>query len=60
MSEEILFYAFRYALPRSTKAVDVVVDYMLTNWDSLDETLRLMVIAEIRLATHTSLSLIHI
>ena len=50
MNENIVFYAFRYALGRKTVAVGSVVDYLLENWDSLSPAIRGLIQAEIETA----------
>ena len=35
--DDILFYAFRYALGRSTYVVGQIVDEIIERWDTLDE-----------------------
>jgi len=35
-TDNILFYAFRYALGRSSYAVDDVVKELISQWDNLD------------------------
>ena len=50
MNENIVFYAFRYALGRKTVAVGMVVDYLLENWDSISPAIRGLIQAEIETA----------
>jgi hypothetical protein len=45
--EDILFYAFRYALGRSTYAVSVVVRNILCNWKELSDNNKEMIKEEI-------------
>lgn len=40
IDEDILFYAFRYALGRSTYAVSTVVNNILNNWKFLDNRVK--------------------
>ena len=47
MNDDIVFYAFRYALGRKTYAVGIVVDYILGNWDLLKPATKGLIQAEI-------------
>jgi len=46
--EEILFYAFRYALGRMTYAVGDVSDCLIENWDRLSKNMKMHIIDEIK------------
>ena len=48
VSENILIYAFRYALGRKTYAVSDVVEMLETNWDLLSEYARKEIKYEIK------------
>jgi hypothetical protein len=48
MKEDIIFYAFRYALGRKSYAVAEVVTYLLEVWDELTTDTQEMVIKEIK------------
>ena len=50
LNEEILFYAFRYALGRRSYAVSEVSDAIIENWDSLSNTYKDLIIEEINTA----------
>jgi hypothetical protein len=47
MNYEILFYAFRYALGRSTYAVDIMVIELIVIWDVAPTQFKLDVCKEI-------------
>ena len=47
LDEEILFYAFRYALGRMTYAVGTVSDCIIRNWDNLSEHKQTLIQKEI-------------
>lgn len=46
--EDVLFYAFRYALGRRTGAVSFMVDRLKENWDNLPPTTKEQIQGEIR------------
>jgi hypothetical protein len=48
MNEDIIFYAFRYALGRKSYAVSDVVNYLLEVWDELTSETQQMIIKEIK------------
>lgn len=48
MEEEILFYAFRYALGRRTHAVDTVAKSLIKHGHIFQKSTRELVVAEIR------------
>ena len=48
VSENILFFAFRYALGRQTYAVSIVVDEIIEHWDSLEQNTKIQMHKEIR------------
>jgi len=50
VSEDILFYSFRYALGRSTYAVSDVVEAITENWEDLSDKFKQQVKSEIRKA----------
>ena len=47
VSEDIIFWAFRYALPRKTYAVTDAVRAILTNWKHLSENTKNLIVKEI-------------
>lgn len=49
-NEEILFYAFRYALGRSTYAVSDVVEVITNNWNKLSYSSQYLIHKEIKVA----------
>ena len=49
-NENILFYAFRYALGRKTYVVSDVVECLINNWDNLKEHTQERIIMEIKSA----------
>ena len=46
-NEDIAFYAFCYALGRLTYAVEIVVDYLLENWELIGTGTKKMIVDEI-------------
>jgi hypothetical protein len=50
LSEEILFYAFRYVLGRSTYAVHTVASALEDNWEDLEIDTRTLICKEIKTA----------
>jgi len=53
LSEEILLYAFRYALGRMTYAVGIVSDTIITHWDEINPILQAIIHKEIREAINS-------
>jgi len=47
INQNIVFYAFRYALGRRTYAVSDVVDYLKENWEELDNQTQVQIRNEI-------------
>lgn len=54
MTEEILFYAFRYALGRSTYAVIDVVDAICKEWPRISHKTRSLIRTETLIAIGTN------
>jgi len=50
MNEDILFYAFRYALGRMTYAVSTVVDELVKHWPDASYHFKELVVHEINKA----------
>jgi len=47
MNQDIIFYAFRYALGRSTYAVSDVANYLIKNWVYIDRHTQQLIHKEI-------------
>ncbi len=56
VDDEILFYAFRYALGRQTYAVSSVVECIVNNWPVLRENTKEKIHREVREAISESLA----
>ena len=50
MNEDIIFFAFRYALGRKTGAVGIVVDYLHDHWAGLLKMTQKQITSEIKYA----------
>tara|TARA_R110000803_G_scaffold154466_1_gene219250 strand:+ start:684 stop:905 length:222 start_codon:yes stop_codon:yes gene_type:complete len=50
LEEDILFYAFRYALGRRTHAVSTVCEFIIKNWDAIHPFTQDMIKSEITTA----------
>ncbi len=48
MNQDIIIYAFRYALGRETYAVGLVTDYLIENWSKIDSFVKLRIKSEIQ------------
>jgi len=48
MNNDIIFYAFRYALGRKTYVVSDVCNYLYQNWSQLNEQTQETIIKEIK------------
>ena len=48
--EDIMFYAFRYALGRKTYAVNDVTTYLIDNWSRISEKTKNIICKEIKIA----------
>lgn len=48
VGDDILFYAFRYALGKQTYAVGSVADSIVNNWSSLGENMKEKIHSEIK------------
>ena len=53
VDEDILFYAFRYALGRQTYAVDQVTNKIIENWSDLSSKIKVAIRTEITRAIDT-------
>jgi len=56
VDDEILFYAFRYALGRQTYAVSSVVECIAKNWSALGENTKEKILREIKEAISEDLA----
>ena len=50
MNENIVFYAFRYCLGRSTYVVSDCVGYLIEHWENLSDDNQATIVKEIRSA----------
>ena len=50
VTEDMVIYAFRYALGRMTYAVGDVTDYLINHWHRLSKKTRMLIIEEIQKA----------